>query len=50
MKGEKRQHCGDAFLHSEQVERFEFEYSTKETQTERVVLVSSFTQTPPLPM
>ena len=45
----KRQHCEDAFLHSEQVERFEFEYSTKETQTERVVLGSSSTQTPPLP-
>ena len=45
----KRQHCEDAFLHSEQVERFEFEYNTKETQTERVVLVSSSTQTPPLP-
>ena len=45
----KRQHCEDAFLHSEQVGRFEFECNTKEAQTERVVLVSSSTQTPPLP-
>ena len=35
----KRQHCQDAFLHSAQVERFEFEYNTKETQNERVVLL-----------
>ena len=27
----KRQHCEDVFLHSEQVERFEFEYYIKET-------------------
>ena len=39
----KRQNCEDAFLHSEQVERFEFQYNTKETHTERVVLVSSST-------
>ena len=45
----KRQHCENAFLHSEQVEHFEFKYNTKETQTERKVLVSSSTQTPPLP-
>ena len=45
----KRQHCKDAFLHSEQVECFEFEYNTKQAQTERVILVSSSTQTPPLP-
>ena len=45
----KRQHFEDAFLHSEQVECFEFEYNTKETQTERVALVSSSTETPSLP-
>ena len=45
----KRQHFEDAFLHSEQVERFEFQCNTKETQTERVVLVGSSTETPPLP-
>ena len=45
----KRQHFEDAFLHSEQVERFDFEYNTKETQTERVALVSSSTETTPLP-
>ena len=41
----KLQLCEDGILHSDQVKLFEFEYNTKEAQTERVVIVSSSTQT-----
>ena len=49
MKGQNDNIVKMLFLHRQQVERFEFEYNTKETQTERVIPVSSSTQTLPLP-